>query len=283
MEYGSTLKKIRVNKGYSQSFIAKGILSQSSFSKFEKNQSDINFKSFFQILEKLDMSFKEFLYIHENYGYRVKQQLIYDFFSLPYNDVDQLDKLTLRAKKYLESQEDQLVIDILLVCEALIYLEETKDIPGTREKVSPIWERMDNLNNWYSMDLRLLNVILYFFPTDVAIEISQNILNKLDAYGNFEELKNVRTSLQINLSFMLINSQKYSAALKILNRTLEDHLPIMPYQTLAVCLVRKEICMQKLTPSTEQPYLQEALTLVKIYKDSTFSNNILQEFKNYVK
>ncbi|WP_342558199.1 hypothetical protein [Metasolibacillus sp. FSL K6-0083] len=282
MNYGSTLKVIRKNKGYSQQYLAKNILSQSSFSKFEHNQCDINFVAFHQLLEKLNMTYNEFSFIHEGFQNAKKTQLVQDFFSMPYNSKEELKRMLMAIDEYLQYNEDLLLEDLRLVCLALLHLRENLGMENARKLVTPIWTRMSALHNWYITDFRLLNSILYFFPTDIAIEISNNMLQRLKKYKKFEEVKNLKLTLCINLSLLLIKNKQYKEALQILNKLLNENLKIMPYQSLAVCLSRKEICLQKLLPSNETPYLSKAIELVKIYNDDSLLQTITLEFGQYI-
>ncbi|WP_342471523.1 helix-turn-helix transcriptional regulator [Metasolibacillus sp. FSL H7-0170] len=282
MTYGTTLKLIRKNKGYSQQYLAKGILSQSSFSKFEHNQSDINFVAFHQLLERLNMTYNEFSFIHENFQKDPKAQLIQDFFSLSYNSKLELKKILAMIEDYLQHNEDLFLEDLRIVCTALLHLWYEQGMENARELVSPIWERMSALHNWYIADFLLLNSILYVFPTETAIEISKNMLQRLKKYKQFEEVRHLKTSVQINVSLLLIKSEQYNEALQIINQLLNNQLKTLPYVSLVVCLSRKEICLQKLKPSNETPYLSKAIELVKIYNDDSLLQTITLEFGQYI-
>ena len=66
-KYGETIRIIREQKGYTIRQIAEGILSISFLSKFERGDSDISVSYFFQILERLTLSYEEFLYVHNDF------------------------------------------------------------------------------------------------------------------------------------------------------------------------------------------------------------------------
>ncbi|MEC1180752.1 helix-turn-helix transcriptional regulator [Metasolibacillus meyeri] len=282
MNYGETLKLIRKNKGYSQQDLAKNILSQSSFSKFEHNQSDINFVAFHQLLERLNMTYNEFSFIHEGFQKHPKSQLIQDFFSLPYNSKLELQKMQATIENYLQHEADLLLEDLRIVCIALLHLQDKQGMENARKLVAPIWERMSALHNWYVIDFLLLNTILYVFSTETAIEISKNMLQRLEKYKQFDEVRLLKASIQINISLLLIKNEQYNEALQVINQLLNERLKTLPYVLLAVCLSRKEVCSQKLNPSTETPYLSKALELVKIYEDDALLNTLTSEYEKYV-
>lgn len=66
---GKLFKSIRENKGYSQRYMAKNILNQSSYSKFEKRSIDLATSKYVHLLEKLDMEHEEFQFITNNYTF----------------------------------------------------------------------------------------------------------------------------------------------------------------------------------------------------------------------
>ncbi len=66
-EYGKTIRKIREEKGYTMQQLSDGILSTSFLSKFERGNSDISISYFFQILERLSLSYDEFLFVHNDF------------------------------------------------------------------------------------------------------------------------------------------------------------------------------------------------------------------------
>ncbi len=65
--YGSTVRQIRLSKGFSHKEIYTGILSKSFAIDFEKGLYDIKFNLMLKILERLMISVDELLLIHNQY------------------------------------------------------------------------------------------------------------------------------------------------------------------------------------------------------------------------
>lgn len=65
--YGVTLRQFRKQKGYTLAELAKGIVSVSFLSKFERGESEISLSHFHRMLEKMALSFEEFFFIHNHY------------------------------------------------------------------------------------------------------------------------------------------------------------------------------------------------------------------------
>ena len=87
-DFGDVLKEIRVDRGYSQQYVAEGIMGQSAYSKIERNEIEPTFKKWLAILEKLNVSVDEFRYILNTDNLTTKEKLINEFFALNYNHLD---------------------------------------------------------------------------------------------------------------------------------------------------------------------------------------------------
>ena len=62
-DFGDVLKEIRIDRGYSQQYVADGIMGQSAYSKVERSEIEPTFRKWLAILEKLNISVEEFRYI----------------------------------------------------------------------------------------------------------------------------------------------------------------------------------------------------------------------------
>src|SRR5690625_2418725 len=76
--YGETFRNFRLQKGYTMSQVAEGIVSTSFLSKFERGESEISLSLFVQLLDRLFISFDEFEFVHRNHTISEMQR----FFAL---------------------------------------------------------------------------------------------------------------------------------------------------------------------------------------------------------
>lgn len=281
MELGISFKKIRRNKGYSQLYLVDSIISQGSYSKFEDGKSSIKANKFLELLNKIHMSPNEFIFISNGYKYTEEQQLVREFFNLPYNDVRSLKLVKDKIIHYLSFHDDVMFGQLLIVCDALIKLSSTNDIDSARKIVMPVWEKLSNQNSWYLVDIQILNVVLYLFSVDVAIEMTKYILKRLDMYKGHSEANSLHFTLRINLAYLLINDKNYKEALSILEYTLNNYRKKMPYQSLALCFSRKSLCLQKLGVDSSNKFLQKAQQLLDIYDDESMIKLINKEYEIY--
>lgn len=278
---GNTIKKIRINKGYTQKYVAKDILSQSSYFKFEAELSDVHSIAYINFLDRLDMTLEEVRFINNDFKHGQVQQIINNFFSLPYNDVTALEKIKIEINNALKKHQNILLLDIKLICEALISLNIKNDINIVRIIVEPVWNRLSKLNQWYLSDILLINTILYFFPNDTAIAISSRIIERLELYDGFQNSQKLIISFKINLTLLLIKEGDFLKALEMLTIIIQKHKKSMSYQSLAVCFARISICNNKLGRTNATTCIQQARLLLKIYDDLDFLVNVEKEYAYY--
>lgn len=144
-----------------------------------------------------------------------------------------------RSIKMLLQEES--IIDRALTCD-FFGISLPIHLVAAMEKVNKIWERISRFDQWYLMDIRMMNVILYFFESDVVISITDKLIERLKVYQNYDEAARLKNTLTINLSLILIRSGMMSEALSRLENFLQLHLKDLSYKSLAVCLNRIAIC-----------------------------------------
>ncbi|MGK9326698.1 helix-turn-helix domain-containing protein [Aerococcus urinaeequi] len=60
------LRKIRENKGLSLSQLSHNIMSDSQLSKFERNETNITYDKFLLLLDRLEITMEEYLYLSKD-------------------------------------------------------------------------------------------------------------------------------------------------------------------------------------------------------------------------
>ncbi|MGE7946010.1 helix-turn-helix domain-containing protein [Lysinibacillus sp. NPDC093688] len=280
MNRGKTLKQIRKNKGVSQLILSKGIVSQSTYSKYEAGRVDVDAEKYIKLLNKLNISLEEFEYIHNDRIYRKKKDIVQQFFMLNHNDIEKLTLLKIKTAEYLQIENDIEIKEIRLVCEGLIQLNQ-ENINEAKEIIKPIWERISKYDQWYLSDICLINTILFLFPVDIAIEFTQNVLKRLNKYNSFRDIELLKSAFNINLSLLVITNEDYSTALSIINDSLRQYKRKMNYYILALHFSRKAICHFHLGYNDSTVFLEKAFQLIRLYEDDEYFERIQLEFIKY--
>jgi len=273
--YGKTLKKIRESLSFTQTDISAGIMSQSHYSKVEKGEIDIPFSKMIDLLNRLGMTVDEFLYVHRDYTKNPGNQLK-RLKQLNAGDEENILKNIeeLKATKNL-SQRDQ---ELLLIYEAFLLVLKN-DYKAASEKVLRIWKRLEKHDNWYLYDIRLINSILYLFPSDVAESIVNLALKRLKYYKNFRNLNQLAANLQINFLLLLIDNKKYNTALNEIENLISFCIDKKLFRHLGVCYVRKGVLLENLKKKDSSHWYKEGFQLL----EKTYNQNLVPELKNEIK
>lgn len=281
--YGTAIKKIRKSRGLTQKFVGQGILSQAAFSKFEAGLTVIHSTAFLQILERLSMSFEEFEYVVNCYEYPPSKSIIRKFFNSPYNRAEDLEALIREIDDYQGEQPTIDLGNLKIICESLLCLSQEKDIQKARRMVEPIWLKLSKLDQWYLTDIRFINVILYLFPNEDAIQIANTLISRINAYKDFQDSNRLIIALKINLSLLLIKEQDFVAALIILDGLLSEYKKTMTHQSLSVAFIRIAICRKMLQLGNEDSYLDQARQLLNIYGEQELLEQVMADYELYTK
>lgn len=280
MKVGYFFKQVRIERGLSQKYVSESIMSQSSYSKFENDLIEIPFSNFFLIIKRLGIAPEEFLFVHQGFQGTKEQQLINRFFNLSHNNGSEIRILKDEIEKHLTKESNMLLEELFIICECLINLNENGEILILSDKISPIWERLSKSDEWYLNDIKMINVILYFFPISTAIEITKKAIRRLNRYNSFSESKHLKSILKLNLSLLLIKEGQINNALDIL-KPLTGEKKTLSYSILSLCYVRIAICLYRSNNPEYADYYEKSCTLTKIYEDHQLLMALEKEFNKY--
>lgn len=280
MKLGNVLKQIRIDRGISQTFLIEEIMSQSSYSKFENGLIDISFQNYLLIAERLGIQSEELLFISQGYK-RTKVQILIDrFFKLSHNNGKEIRLLKKDIDLYLSEEKNLLLEELTIICECLIIVDNNGDVNLLMDKIRPIWEKLSKSDEWYLSDLKILNLILYFFPLETAMELTRKAIKRLNSFEGYGDSKQLKNSLILNLSLLLIKDGNIMKASEILTFLLKEKRHLS-YATLSVCYMRLAICFNRINNSKYIEYYDNSLQILSIYEDFQLQDALRKEFIKY--
>lgn len=280
MELGNVLKKIRINRGYSQLLASHKIISQGVYSKVEAGTRDLDAVAFFKIANRMNLTPDEIEFISNGYDYNTKQQILNQFFKLNYNDPDKLNHIKQQTMNYLKTEDDVELREIYLLCDALLIVSETEDYEAARKLIEPIWTRLKTYDQWYLYDIRLINMILFMYPLDTTIAFSKKVLQRLKNYDKHENVNQLKDIYNINLSLIYIKTNQVKEALVMIEERLEDRQH-MSYTMLALSLARRALCKKKLQIDGFEKDYVTAKQILQAYEAYDLLKRIKEEFEKY--
>lgn len=246
--YGKTLKKIRVGKGFSQKYVSNNICTQGNFSKFELGENkDIKHSTLSEFLVRIETSYEEFRYIDNGYTMPLRDEIINNFYNQTYNNSENLLQLQRSCFSFLkEFPEDKLINKIYIIIKSLTILANTNDIHNAKILAEPIWTELSRRDNLYLSDIFLLNSILYIFPIETAVEMKKFAFRHIEKYKNFQNINRIKINFLINLSLLYLKNHDYNMALKQLENSIELCKIEKLFINLSICYIRKGICLYNL-------------------------------------
>ena len=276
---GEILRKIRVNKKYTQNFVTEGIISQSTYSKVERGVIDITYNKFVKLLSRLDVSEFEFQMLLDEEP-DARDDLIQQFFLINYNDLEALTAIQERVQHYLTMKKDYIIQDIAYICEALMLISKERDYEQAAIFANRVWKRLERFDRWYMMEIRLINAILFIFPTETALHISERIVRQLSIYQT-RESRVIKNNIQTNLTLLLIRNKNYATALENLDELIIRFKQISNYRLLAIAYIRKGIALRLLKDPTWQEYTEKGLKMLDIFEDNNLKEALTTEIEHY--
>lgn len=276
--FGKTLLRIRKNKRYSQQYMAENKIHQSTYSKMERDLIEPTLGNYRHLLSRLDMSDEELHYIMNEYNHSEKEQLVTAFMNLSFNDVPRLKEIREKALTYLGVHTDYIISDIVHLTDALIILAKTGDILGARKEALPVWARLEKLDGWYLVELRMINAMLFLFPIDEAILISGTAFAQIQKYAGHPSATKIAVSLRYNLCLLLLKNRRYEETIACIDELIPAAKEAGSYRHLSVCYLRKGLALVKTGNPEGQLLIDQAFRLIEAADDQAFKANLVNEY-----
>lgn len=185
---------IREDRFKSVKEVSSGLVSHPTYKKLEENLGEAKFDILIDILNNLDVSYKEFSYIYQKKGYQTTSprdeniKLIrslkssintYDLYKLieSYNNEDSIYYHTLKS----------------------IYNIHIDDLKQARFHGEKVWEKLRSFDTLYAYDLFCLTHIFMVFDLDDLRIVSKQIKKNLVFWRDFENFSSVEITFYMNL------------------------------------------------------------------------------------
>ncbi|WP_342558128.1 helix-turn-helix domain-containing protein [Metasolibacillus sp. FSL K6-0083] len=223
---GFIFRNLRLDRNYSLSEVSEGILSPSFLSKFERGDSDISLSKFYLLLERLNITMDEFLFISNDYRPTQMEVLMRNVrVAYENNNLTLLLKLEQveieKLKKYNFKSYEYNAIMIRALAHNL-----DKKVEMKNTDIESLNNYLFSIENWGLYELMLFGNSMSILSIDSIITFSKEILNKTQMYRSIKKNKEhlVRVLLNIIVSCIELNrttsiSYFITSAEKIIERS----------------------------------------------------------------
>lgn len=279
---GSTLKKIRENKGYTQQEISDHKMARSTYTKVERNDITPTLSKYLAILDHMDMSHEEFIFILNDRKLGEKETILHLFKQLEKNLTrESVNEIIAKGERLVQERYDQLTLDILNACRGYAVLLAEQDLTKAKGYAQNVWKRMENLDSWYLAELHIINSILYLFDSNTAALFTDRALETLAQYPHFEEATTLKISFLLHVTNLLLLDKKYEQALFYIKQLEEESARTESHIMWAIALVRKEVCMTKIGDISEPGLIDRAISIFDSLNKQHLKELVIQDPENF--
>lgn len=239
-DFGSVLKEIRKSKGLTQNDICGQTLSRTTLSRIENNKEYPSVDSFDSILRQLDMTYAEFDYICHAYQPSERSILITKFESFRGNLLSDVDcqELLEKIEQYLNRHDDIRLQRLEQLLQLILSISKDGADGKTKQLAQALWQEVEKSDTWYLADFRKLNLIMPIIPPEELPAFVDKILDSMDKYRDFKEVRISQFATLFNLSTALLHRQFWSDCLRVLEYAQPVAQESMRLDYLAILNVR---------------------------------------------
>lgn len=221
-DYGMSFRLLRKERGFTLKTMSEGIISYSYLSKFEKGESDITFRNFVLLIERLNMTLDEFLFF--NHVRTTHYAELFQAISFAYEKND-----LVVLKQYYE-QEKALYKKTKVVyhkCNFIMIATIIKDIDTSffisNKNINFLVDYIVNCSFWTTYEVSVLGNTLPLFPEDLLVILLNEVKKRIKQYTVSQ--KNVRDLIALieNACIIFLRKKKVKEALS-LSDFLDDFL-----------------------------------------------------------
>lgn len=206
--YGEILRQIREQKGFTLKELAEGICSISFLSKFERGDSEITLGLFSRILEKLMMSFDEFLFVHNEFQPSRLEQF-FKAVSLAYKQGDSVALRKLREqemKKWKKSGVEMYRYHVLMldVYECIIDNKTMGEEEIQKEDIQKLSDYFFGVEVWGHYEFLLYNGTMLFLEPELVLQLSRTAYEKSIRYQEYQKVNEIIGTILMNTIIYLL-------------------------------------------------------------------------------
>lgn len=251
MILGPTIKQIRTSKGINQSILAKGIMSRSNLSRFEGGKYYPGYDKLILLLDKLEMSLEELLFLYYDYAQPVKRTLHLSLVEAANRyEFDKVRTISYECRSMYESTQTEAYYHLYLLGQGVLLQyhreDEIRRLGDIAEKIKPYLLGVDI---WYLYEFKLLNNFLFTMNSEDAIFFGLRAVKEFDHYHDFAESRTIQQHLLQNISNICLNEHNYEQSLFFLKKALpladktnllyDKMVTLVYYETTLLCLKHK--------------------------------------------
>ncbi|MFP8918411.1 helix-turn-helix domain-containing protein [Enterococcus innesii] len=274
--YGKTIKKIRKDKGLKQKDICQDIVTISYYSRIERGISLPTIDVFLKIIDNLNVSIEEFIFIHHNYQKKPTNKIWFELTELYHNsDIAGLKKY----KQWLSNENlkaENSIILLKMIDLFIVRLNKEKE----KIDVSFITNTLINLENWTSREVIIFTSIMDMIPIETLLVLVNRLLKQRNLYTASEGFNSPYSKILLN-SIMICIDNLYIHEAHFYLQTLKKMSEVRDLYGKTMCLYLEGLLFYVNGKEIEgEKKILDAFTIFKLLDMEDFSSKYRMYFEN---
>lgn len=209
--YGPTIRNIRLDKGYSQKEIYTGVMSKSYAIPFEQGEHDLTVSKLEKILERLELSYEELVYIHNGYQHVERTQNFKKIAEAANSgNIPKLEEIYQQLSQKI-SDSDKFQAAFAMICLERERSEQNKlETPiFDKHTVAYISNYLVKKESWLLDEIVIFVNTIDIFPYEQMLTLLKQSFKNLKKYQEFNRFPTIISSLLTNSLSIILHQQDW--------------------------------------------------------------------------
>lgn len=196
VEFGITLNKIRKEKNFTISTLVDGVIASSTFTRFVQGKTTLAIDSFLLLLEKLNVTFEEFLLVNNAYELPPYQELTLTLEdAIARQNINKLGEIISQVNLELRQHPELMSFYDVVV----LIKNKLENSPFNVTSLNRIKTYLFNAESWYHHELALFNNVIFIFSNEELLTFLTKATFNLDRYQSINNYGNEKLRLLLNV------------------------------------------------------------------------------------
>lgn len=201
MDQAELLKKLRVERGISQSKLTNQVSSRTTLSSFETRHTHLSSEILIKYLDRMNVKLPEFMFYLQDNKITTKEAIGKNFVGIIYKNSTQktIEEFRNQLLSLFKQTNDEYYFILLIQFNILLSREkDLLNLEAFEKEVIYIRDRLFRIETWGYLELTIFNNLLFIFPTDTIKGFFKNSEEKLKLFYQNDFYHSLYTSFLIN-------------------------------------------------------------------------------------
>ena len=274
-DFGKTLRFIRTSKQVSINKLADDVISKSQLSRFERGESEISCSKLNYLLNKLNISFDEFLIINRgfsDYDFKIMINEVRD--STASNDIQNIIKI---LESYQNKDKSTLKNFEITLLKSILN-NYSKDIYPSKSELEELVDYLFKVEHWGYYEISLFGNCFRQLTYQTIFLLTKELLNKIRYYIRAESNKRLVIQLTINCLIVSIDKGHFKNARYLLKEVEYLLNNETSFYEKTVFIYASGYLLYKEGNLDGKDKMLDALKVLKILSEDKFYKNYIEHY-----